>query len=103
MMNIDSGRSIATLPHIQQSVRNILYTRIGSRLMREEYGSLLPDIVDQPLNAVTQMQVMAAIVHALNQWEPRLRIQRIEVAAKTAGLKILILAWVHDQGIVLEV
>lgn len=102
MMNIDTGRSIDDMAHIQQSVRNILHTRIGSRVMREAYGSLVPNIIDQPLNPVTQMQLMAAIVHALNQWEPRLRINRIDVATRNAGLSIHILAQVGDQNLRLE-
>lgn len=102
MMHIDTGRRLDGIAHIQQSVHNILYTRIGSRVMREAYGSLLPDILDQPLNPVTQMQLMAAIVHALNQWEPRLRINRIDVATRPAGLSIHILTQMNGQTVSLE-
>ena len=45
MTNSETGRQIGLYDHIRQSIKNILFTRIGTRLMREEYGSLLPRII----------------------------------------------------------
>lgn len=76
-MNAKTGRSIDTLEHIQQSVRDILTTPIGSRVMRREYGSLLPELIDQPLNGATALRAYSATVVALMKWEPRIRVQQI--------------------------
>lgn len=73
-----TGRRITDIDHIRQSVRDILLTSVGSRLMRREYGSLLPQLIDQPLHGATLLRAYAATVMALTRWEPRLRITRVQ-------------------------
>ena len=76
-MNRTTGRATDGIEHIRQSIADILTTPIGSRVMRRDYGSLLPELIDQPLTEVTLLQACAAIVMALLRWEPRIRIERI--------------------------
>lgn len=76
-MNARTGRSIEDITHIQQSIRDILTTPIGSRLMRRDYGSLLPELIDQPLNGATLLRAYSATVMALMKWEPRLKINQL--------------------------
>ena len=85
MMNRDTGRAIEEADHIRQSIRDILTTPIGSRVMRRDYGSLLPELIDQPLNGATLLKAYAATVLALLKWEPRLRITRVRFGADAAG------------------
>lgn len=66
------------LEHIAQSVEDILTTRIGTRLARREYGSLLPDLIDQPVNPSTRIRLIAATAMALMNWEPRISIARVQ-------------------------
>ncbi|MDI5405236.1 thiamine pyrophosphate-binding protein, partial [Salmonella enterica subsp. enterica serovar Lubbock] len=40
-MNRNTGLAISDSEHISQSMRDILLTPVGSRVMRREYGSLL--------------------------------------------------------------
>lgn len=77
-MNRTSGSSLGTIEHIRQSIADVLMTRIGTRCMRREYGSQLPDLVDQPFNDATRLRVYAATVMALMRWEPRIRISRVQ-------------------------
>lgn len=72
-MNASTGRAIADTAHIRQSIADILMTPLGSRVMRRDYGSLLPELIDQPLNGATRMKAMGACVMALIKWEPRIR------------------------------
>lgn len=76
-MNAHTGSTLAGIEHIRQSVADILTTPIGSRVMRREYGSLLPELIDQPLNGPTALRAYTAAVVALMKWEPRLRVQQI--------------------------
>ena len=76
-MNRDSGRTLADLAHIQQSVADILITPIGSRPMRRAYGSLLSELIDQPQNAALRLQIMAVCYSAILQWEPRISLTGI--------------------------
>lgn len=76
-MNNTNGRTLSDLAHIWQSIRDILTTPIGSRPMRRTYGSLVPMLIDQPLNGATRLRVMSAAVTALVRWEPRVRISAV--------------------------
>ncbi len=77
MMSRHTGRRLGAIAHLQQSVADILTTPIGSRVMRREYGSLLPALIDQPDNLATQTRVMSAIASALMRWEPRLQVDKV--------------------------
>ncbi|AGE26913.1 hypothetical protein H045_14240 [Pseudomonas poae RE*1-1-14] len=77
-MNRETGGAIDNLAHINQCVADILSTRIGTRVMRREYGSLLPELVDHPFNDVTRLRVYAATVMALMRWEPRISLSRVQ-------------------------
>lgn len=76
-MNAHTGQALDGLDHLRQSVRDILTTPVGSRVMRRDYGSLLPALLDQPLNDALMLQLYAATVMALARWEPRLVITRV--------------------------
>lgn len=87
MQGVDalSGRQVAGDAHLRQSVRDILTTPLGSRVMRRTYGSRLFELVDAPLTAATVAAIVAASAEALDRWEPRLRVKRIAVAAASAA------------------
>lgn len=76
-MQRNTGQTLSDLGHIQQSIRDILLTPIGSRVMRRDYGSLLSALIDQPQNAAVRLQVMAACYIAILRWEPRVRLTAI--------------------------
>ena len=80
-MNRHTGQPIDETAHIAQSIGDILTTRIGSRLMRREYGSQLVDLIDAPGNAATQLLCYAAIAMALMRWEPRIHLSRVQLTA----------------------
>lgn len=81
MMNRSTGRAIdSELEHIAQSIADILTTPIGSRVMRRDYGSLVPRLLDRPDNPATAIRLTAAIASALMRWEPRVRLQKIDIA-----------------------
>ena len=82
-MNSTTGTHITDAAHIQQSIADILTTPIGSRIMREEYGSLLPELTDEPLTEATLLQAYAAIVMAIQQWEPRVLLENIASLVST--------------------
>ena len=82
-MNAQTGRTLDELEHIRQSVRDILTTPIGSRIMRREYGSLLPQLIDQPLHDATLMRAYSAAIMALIRWEPRIQVQAIRKSVNT--------------------
>lgn len=84
-MNRQTGGPIDDNAHIAQSIGDILTTRIGTRVMRREYGSQLVDLIDAPGNAATQLLCYAAIAMALMRWEPRLSLSRVQLTALGAN------------------
>lgn len=89
-MNRETGGAISTVEHIGQSISDILTTRLGTRVMRREYGSLLPELVDQPFNDVTRLRVYAASVMAIMRWEPRVSISRVQLGGATLQGQVVI-------------
>lgn len=77
-MNARTGRAISGQSHIEQSVSDILFTPLGTRVMRRDYGSLLPELIDGPINPLMRMRVMAASVMALARWEPRIQVNQVD-------------------------
>lgn len=89
-MNRETGGAIGDLDLISQSIADILTTRIGTRVMRREYGSLLPELVDHPFNDATRLRVYAATVMALMRWEPRISLNRVQfLGANLQGQSVL--------------
>lgn len=83
-MNATTGKALTGLDHILQSCRDILLTRLGTRLARRTYGSLLPELVDHPGNGANMLRLKAATVMALAKWEPRIEIKAITTEIDTA-------------------
>ena len=84
-MNRNTGFGISDTEHISQSMRDILLTPVGSRVMRREYGSLLSALIDMPQNPALRLQIMVACYSAIQKWEPRIRLTAINFETGDAG------------------
>lgn len=91
MNGIDSssGKALSGIAHLKQSISDILTTRIGTRVMRREYGSRLPALIDAPTNADTVLEIFAATAEALERWEPRFRLFSVSISSAQPGKLIL--------------
>ncbi len=78
-MSRDAGTSLGGFDHLRQSVVDILTTPKGTRVMRRDYGSNLPRLVDRPINQSLIAALRAETVDALAKWEPRLRCERVQL------------------------
>jgi phage baseplate assembly protein W len=78
-MNARTGLALTDREHIEQSVADILFTPLGTRIMRRDYGSLLPELIDGPVNPAMRLRIMAASVMALARWEPRIRVTQVDI------------------------
>lgn len=97
-MNTATGRALDDLDHIRQSIRDILTTRVGSRVMRRDYGSIIPELIDQPANALNRLRLSAATVGAIARWEPRVRITRVAFDFDSAGRAVVDMEAVRVGG-----
>ncbi|HWJ69131.1 MAG TPA: GPW/gp25 family protein [Sphingobium sp.] len=84
-MSTRTGKPIDGEAHLAQSIADILRTPIGTRVGRRDYGSLLPLLIDQPLNAAGRVRLFAASALAIARWEPRIKVTAFELAATADG------------------
>ncbi len=79
------GGPLAGWPAVLQSIATILTTPIGSRVMRREFGSDLPDLVDRPMTSDVILAIYAATAGAIARWEPRFRLTGVRLMEASAG------------------
>lgn len=89
MMDKATGLALDTDAHITQSVADILNTPIGSRIKRRLYGSMLPDLIDQPGNPANRLRLQNATVMALLRWEPRISVSQTALSIDMAGTVVM--------------
>ena len=73
------------MAHLRQSIRDILTTPIGSRVMRRDYGSKIYRLIDAPMNRSTLLAIYAATADAIHKWEPRLRLSKMRIVSAAPG------------------
>ncbi|WP_414492332.1 GPW/gp25 family protein [Stenotrophomonas maltophilia] len=89
-MDANNGGTAEGTAHLVQSIRDVLTTPLGSRIQRRDYGSLLPELIDQPFNDHTRLQLFGATATALMRWEPRIRLTRVSLTrSDTPGAFLL--------------
>lgn len=66
--------------HVTQSIRDILMTPIGSRVLEKEYGSKLFDLIDRPIT--NTIEIYTAVVEAIERWEPRYKVSSVNIDIK---------------------
>ena len=84
-MDARTGAPLTGIEHLRQSIADILSTPIGTRVARRDYGSLLAELVDQPMNALGRMRLMAATALAIQRWEPRVTLSAVLIEQTGPG------------------
>jgi uncharacterized protein len=64
---------------VRQSIQIILRTRPGERLMRARFGAGLANYLHEPNTLTTRRRIHDLITQALEQWETRIVLDRVEV------------------------
>ena len=65
---------------IEQSIRIILETMPGERVMRPEFGCRIWELVFAPLDATTEGLLIHYVDEALTRWEPRIELREVLVS-----------------------
>ena len=69
---------IEGIDDIHQSIVNILSTRKGTDILRPQFGSNHFDYIDQP-DDIAIPNFVQSIINALEDWEPRIVVERVEI------------------------
>jgi phage baseplate assembly protein W len=103
-VNRGVGTPLAGIPHLRQSITDIITTPVGSRVMRPEYGSHLPRMVDLPAGKGWISSVQAEVSRAIGRWEPRLKFSRCIVTAIENGrISLSVYGAYLGESVLLEV
>ncbi|HEX3826757.1 MAG TPA: GPW/gp25 family protein [Sporichthyaceae bacterium] len=71
---------------VEQAVRLILGTAPGERAMRPEFGCAIHNHVFGIANPATAGQIAADVRSALQRWEPRIRVEDVQVGFDAVDL-----------------
>lgn len=64
---------------IRESMRIILLTQLGERVMRPDFGSMIRESVFTVVDSVTVNRIEDQVRQALLEWEPRITVNNVEV------------------------
>jgi len=65
---------------INQSIRIILGTRPGERVMRPTFGCRAYELIFEPITAATYSLLQEYVYEAIQLWEPRIDLQNVNVS-----------------------
>lgn len=107
------GRSLAFPPHIgadgciawsegpqniRESIQIILQTEVGERLMLRSFGAGLGRFLFEANTPTNRRNIQEQVETALRRWEPRIRLQNVQVEADPNDLQQVIITL--DYGLV---
>ena len=71
-LNISEG-----FDRINQSIKLILNTPIGSRIGNRKFGSTLSECVFEDITEITKQMIRMSVNDALRDWEPRINVSEV--------------------------
>lgn len=79
-----AGSALSDWEHVEQSISKILTTPIGTRVMRRDFGSDVPDLVDAKMISRNVLAIYSAAAVAVARWEPRFRVASASIRQLSA-------------------
>lgn len=87
--------------NIEKSVRMILGTAKGERVMRPEFGCEIHDLVFSSLSPNTLNRIEDSVRTALVRWEPRIAVEAVDAApdqSEPGKVRIEIEYWIESTN-----
>ena len=87
-LRVDQSGSIAMtsgVDDLDSSIRMVLATAPGERLMRPRFGCRIWELLFEPINANTMGLMAVAVRDALGQWEPRIAVDDVVISPDEAA------------------
>ncbi|UYO50333.1 GPW/gp25 family protein [Rhodopseudomonas palustris] len=76
-MDRETGRLLDGWEHVVQSLFEMFTTGYGLRIMREWFGTVVPQLLGENLVPSTVVQFYSSICTAIELWEPRFRVLKV--------------------------
>ncbi|AVK80655.1 GPW/gp25 family protein [Campylobacter fetus] len=90
---------------IEESIKDILQTPLGTRVMLPEYGSRLCELIDKRIDDEFRANLSWYVIEAVEKWERRVRVDEVRLISLAAHkLKIkLVLVSGEELSLNLEI
>lgn len=88
-MDRTTGKALGGIAHINQSVDDILSTRLDTRFIRRPYGSQLRDLIDAPMHDGTVADFVFAVADALARHEDRIILKTVAFVMNAEGRLVI--------------
>jgi phage baseplate assembly protein W len=69
---------------LDRSIRVVLATAPGERVMRPQFGCRIWELLFEPVTPTLYGQIQQAVFDALAQWEPRITVQAVDIVQDAA-------------------
>ncbi len=83
-----TGKVIDNLASAYQGVEVIVSTRIGSRVMRREFGGGLAELLGRLMTPALFAAWRQLVATAIDLWEPRLSVRKVSLAGSAEELRL---------------
>lgn len=84
-MDRHTGAILAGLDHLNQSIADIIGTRVDTRFIRRWYGGELMDLIDAPIHSGTIADFTFAVADCLGRHEDRITLTGVTFAQNAEG------------------
>lgn len=75
--------------NVRESIRILLLTEPGERLLREEFGCGLRQFLFEPNTVTTRELIRQSIIQAIGRWEPRAAVEDVTVEADAKNPRLV--------------
>lgn len=84
---------------IEESIKDILITPLGSRVMRPDYGSLLYTLIDRKVDDSFRAKLTRYTAQAITKWEKRVRLKGVRLNQNKDSKLSLTLIFENDNSL----
>lgn len=70
---------------VNDSIKRILETPLGSRVMLPEFGSKLHTLIDRKMDESFKLDFYRYTAEAIEKWEPRVKLEKAEINDRVEG------------------
>jgi phage baseplate assembly protein W len=75
--------------NVRESIRVILLTEPGERLMQEDFGCGLRRFLFEPNTVTTRQLIQERVVKAIGRWEPRVKVDEVTVESDAENPRLV--------------
>ncbi len=84
--NTLSPAMIQGVADIENSIYVIIHTKLGERILRNEFGSNIHELLFEPLNSNMKTYMASSLKSSLENNEPRINVNKVELEQSNPGL-----------------